>query len=139
MREITRIFVLRAKIPTACRPLNARILAFGEISHALRLVSKLPDLRAAKPNLILRRFARRASFEATSAAAKAKDTLWVSFALCKDYGKDFLRFAIRFRTLVKYNAFRPSGEKLHQHFFTIHYYLLLAKKSVHADLVKSEE
>ena len=35
------------------------------------------------------------------------------------------------------NAFRPS-EKL-PYFFTIHFYLLLSKKSVHAELVKSEE
>jgi hypothetical protein len=32
--------------------LDTRILAYGEDSLALRLVSKLPDLRAAKPNLI---------------------------------------------------------------------------------------
>ena len=49
--------------------------------------------------------------------------------------KCFLRFAIRIRTLVKYNAFRPKGEKLHQHFFTIHYYLLFVKKRQEA-LVK---
>jgi len=35
------------------------------------------------------------------------------------------------------NAFR-NGEKL-LYLFTIHYYLLPSKKSVHADLVKSEE
>ena len=33
-------------------------------------------------------------------------------------------WGIGIRTLVKYNAFRLKGEKLHQHFFTIHYHLL---------------
>ena len=70
------------------------------------------------------RCAQGAMFESDRAAVKAK--------------RYFTRFAIRFRTLVKYNAFRPSGEKLHQHFFTIHYYLLLAKKRQEV-LVKSEE
>ena len=42
-----------------------------------------------------------------------------------DYKKDiFGSFAYEFEPLVKYNAFRLKGEKLHQHFFTIHYYLL---------------
>ena len=53
---------------------GTRVLAVGEDSHALRLVCKHPDLRAANANLILRRFARRASFEATSAPPNAKRT-----------------------------------------------------------------
>ena len=53
---------------------GTRILAYGEDSHTLRLTSELVDLRAANANLILCRFARRASLEATSAAANAKRT-----------------------------------------------------------------
>ena len=54
--------------------LGTRVLAVGEDSLVLRLTSELVDLRAANANLILRRFARRTSFEATSAPANAKRT-----------------------------------------------------------------
>ena len=65
---------------------NGRIFAFGEDSLTLRLASELADLRAANANLILRRFARRASFEATSAPANAKRTPeGVLFALAAHY------------------------------------------------------
>ena len=78
---------------------GTRVLAFGEDSHALRLTSELVDLQAATANLILRRFARRASFEATSAPAKTKkDTCWCPLRCIKATKKIFLRFLIRFRT-----------------------------------------
>ena len=66
LRQITRIFALRAKIPTACR---------------LR-ASSTRSARG-KPNLIPRRFARGVSFEATSAAAKQKShpTGWLFYNL----------------------------------------------------------
>ena len=53
---------------------GTRVLAFGEDSRAQASTSELVDLRAANANLIPRRSARRASFEATSAAANAKRT-----------------------------------------------------------------
>ncbi len=54
------------------------------------------------------------------------------------YEKDIFAFYNKVSNPSKINAFQPSGEKLHQHFFTIHYYLLLAKKRQEV-LVKSEE
>ena len=56
---------------------------------AAPLVSELPDGFGSKPNLIPRRFACGASFEATSAAAKQKSHPigWL-FCLYKGYEKD---------------------------------------------------
>ena len=49
-----------------------------------------------------------------------KSSFFVVKMLRKRY---FSGFVTRIRTRVKHNAFRPQGEKLHQHLFTITYYL----------------
>ena len=67
---------------------GTRIFAYGEDFHALRLMSQLPDLRAGNANLIPRRFARGASFEATVPQPTQKGHPKVSFALYKGYEKD---------------------------------------------------
>ena len=54
----------------------------------------------------------------------------VSFLLlCKGYEKIIFTVCNKVSNPSKINAFRPSGEKLHQHFFTIHYYYYLQKNS----------
>ena len=88
-------------------PKNFRVEKSGEISRNLR-------------------------FSRFFVPASKSDTHHV-YGLQKRY---FPRFAIRIRTLVKYNAFRLKGEKLHQHFFTIHYYLLPNRQ---VSKVKSEK
>ena len=68
-------------------------MSFITLTPLRYLTSELVDLRAANANLILRRFARRASFEATSAAANAKRTpIGILFALYKGYEKDIFAF-----------------------------------------------
>ena len=77
---------------------GTRVLACGEDSHAQASTSELVDLRAANANLILRRFARRASFEATSAAANAKRTPEGVFCIvCSDLNRCQSFFPYLFR------------------------------------------
>ena len=69
------------------------LLPKNTISNEKRAIreSPLQHIRE-NANLILRCFARRASFEATSAPANAKRTpIGVLFALYKDYEKDIFR------------------------------------------------
>jgi hypothetical protein len=72
------------------------VLACGENLLTLCLTSELVDLRAANANLIPRRFACGASFEATSAAAKQKSHPigWL-FYLYRGYKKDILGDCIK--------------------------------------------
>ena len=75
---------------------GTRVLAFGEDSHALRLVCKHPDLRAVNANLIPRRFAgtrvfaRCAKIFARGSRERAPIALLAKCEpmrlLCKPYG-----------------------------------------------------
>jgi len=75
---------------------GTRVLAFASQKReffAEPPVSELPSAFGSNANLILRRFARRASFEATSAPANAKRTpIGVLFALYKGDEKDIFLF-----------------------------------------------
>ena len=63
-------------------------MSFITLTPLRYLTSELVDLRAANANLILRRFARRASFEATSAPANAKRTpIGVLCVVCSDLNR----------------------------------------------------
>ena len=67
-------------------------MSFITLTPLRYLTSELVDLRAANANLNPRRFARGASFEATSAAAKEKNPpIGELFSLYKDYEKDIFR------------------------------------------------
>jgi len=103
------------------------------------LVSELPDGFGGNANLVAKCVAFATRFASTCAAAKKERmTSVIRSFLKKDYKKDIFSFCNKVSNPSKINAFRPSGEKLHQHFFTIHYYLLLAKKRQEV-LVKSEK
>ena len=99
-----------------------------------------PLCRTVSPSASQTLTIRMSGFEVEGFAEKRKKPpYWVAFSFVERLRKRyFFQFAIRIRTQVKYKAFRPKGEKLHQHLFTIHYYLLLAKKRQEV-LVKSEE
>ena len=100
----------------------------GEDTHTLRLTSSLVEFRVGYANPLLRLRSGTES-ERTGSAVKTKRTLTrsVLFVLYRGYEKIFFVDCIKVSNPSKINTFRPKGEKLHQHLFTIHYYLLLAK------------
>ena len=66
---------------------GSRVFAFGEDSRALRLVSKLPDLRAANADLHSAPQAQnRANPVLPQPQQKPPD--WVAFVVCHDYDLD---------------------------------------------------
>ena len=76
---------------------SCRVFAIGEDTRALRLVSKLPDLRAGYVNRFPSRFALGRQVRARSSSPKEKPTTRVGFLLGRVDKKDataFCRFIL---------------------------------------------